>query len=542
MLATTLSAAPRVIIRGQSKISIDRVQLGEDGDVAISGRLSDAALDSGLALQRVSVRIELGPRALALIPTRTDDDGVFRIKTPLRRGIHTIGAEFRGNNLFAPSEVAARRFDVSRQALVLALDLPKRLRVGRAGAVARLTAHIGTRPASVPLTISLTGQSSQRLTTDRAGRLEIPLRADKPGSLDLAINFAGDRHTNPTRLERRVFAVTPVKIIASAKRREIAPDGVIRIRAQLSDPSGPIAGGVVALWAHGRHQQSALSNQRGIAQFSVPAASFPPGDLTALLRFTPRVGWREAPEDQPITVTILAPQPVPPRMYALPLLGSLAALSLLVLYRWRPRWSTLRSALHRHPPTPPARQATVRGGIEAGEARWSLIANEYHLGGQLIDASDEQPLNAGQVCLSSPESNRQLDVDTEGKFLVGPLRPGGYRLSAACAGYLAETLDVTVPHRGQLLQISVRLVPIRIRLLEIYKHATQALIERDAWARQTPREVLRANRERLTAQAIDALHELSMLLEIAYWSDQRPIDQRALTIASALANRIAPVA
>ena len=93
-----------------------------------------------------------------------------------------------------------------------------------------------------------------------------------------------------------------------------------------------------------------------------------------------------------------------------------------------------------------------------------------------------------------------------------------------------------VPHRGTLHGLRVDLVPVRIRLLEIYKQAALPLLPSEGlWGCWTPRELM-YHRGRLSGRRSPPLEQLTLLLEYAYWSPL-PADERHLERARELARQ-----
>jgi hypothetical protein len=126
--------------------------------------------------------------------------------------------------------------------------------------------------------------------------------------------------------------------------------------------------------------------------------------------------------------------------------------------------------------------------------------------------------------------------DAGGRFTAEALEPGPHRVTVTHPGYATETFAIHVPHRGGFRDVRVLLVPVRVRVLEIYRHVALPLLPRpELWARWTPRELLAAllhDAERGPGHS--ALVQLSALLEDVYWGPG-VAPQSALQRARALA-------
>lgn len=80
-----------------------------------------------------------------------------------------------------------------------------------------------------------------------------------------------------------------------------------------------------------------------------------------------------------------------------------------------------------------------------------------------------------------------IHSDDEGRFALEELPASEYELRISREGYVSETFAATIPHRGALRGVRVDLIPIRVRILEIYRVAALPLLPKPRhWARWTP--------------------------------------------------------
>ena len=78
-----------------------------------------------------------------------------------------------------------------------------------------------------------------------------------------------------------------------------------------------------------------------------------------------------------------------------------------------------------------------------------------------------------------------------GRFIISQLPAGRFLVQVFAPGYLPQQFPAHVPHRGELRGISVRLEPMRVRLLAEWRRVVLRLVGSDAQVlTKTPREVL----------------------------------------------------
>jgi hypothetical protein len=157
----------------------------------------------------------------------------------------------------------------------------------------------------------------------------------------------------------------------------------------------------------------------------------------------------------------------------------------------------------------------------------TLLKPDNGIGGTVWDAADERPVAGAEVVVEGADGTRfRARADGAGRFALEDLADGSYGLMAGAPGYVSERFEIQVPHRGQLRGMRILLVPVRIRVLEIYRRVALPLLpDAELWACWTPRELLSYLR-REPVGAGPAFERLSVLLEGVYWGPPPAAEQR----------------
>ncbi|MCA9671095.1 MAG: carboxypeptidase regulatory-like domain-containing protein [Myxococcales bacterium] len=546
--------APTVTVTGRTTLRLTRVARTPARAVEIRGDLRDASLSTGVAGARVTLRVWVA-RAGAERPSRrrrrlrrsvrTDEHGVFSLQVPLPKGVYRVVARFAGNRLFAPAEVDARELDVSKLALALAIDAPSDLDAQKRVQRIAVSATVDGQPVAVPLSLWLGKRSlgSARSARDggaqkTGGRaiFEVPTAAlGRPGPLTLEARFAGSDEINATRVRRELVLVEPVNVTLQANAKEVDADGDIRLRGVVRARSGAIEGAAVSVHGMGRHLAAVRTDNEGRFSIELKASAFAPGPLDLVAHFTPAVMWRRRSRSTPVRLVVKPVNPIPARAYLIPAGATLLAVIALLGVRYRDRLFPRGAAAQPQPGAPPAAEAASDGepppplasGLEASSTKRKLRASDFGLSGIVWDAADEVPIAGASLTISQAGDGdvavAQLQSDTSGRFEHEALASGAYRVDVRKAGFVPERFEAEMPHRGQLRGVRVRMVPIRVRVLEIYREVALVLLpESKLWARWTPRELLRHVRRHESHDKSSALARLSTVFEEVYWGPDVP--------------------
>jgi hypothetical protein len=232
--------------------------------------------------------------------------------------------------------------------------------------------------------------------------------------------------------------------------------------------------------------------------------------------------------------------PIPRQWLLLPFASTavlLAGAAAVRLRRWRRRD---RPAVARAP----ARKLTSglrvarQGPFGALRAR-----DDGTFGGRVFDVYADEPLAGATVEVivrDRPiETGLEEATDESGRFAFAQLAVGHHEVFVRAPGFITERFLIAVPHRGELRDVRIDLVPVRVRVIEVYRDAIlDRLPDPDRLWVWTPREVL-TRLPLLRGLGAAALPSLTELVEEAYYSG-RPPDESVIERARLLAADLAP--
>lgn len=423
--------------------------------------------------------------------------------------------------------------------------------------------------------------------------VKLQLPAIPAGSL-LAVRaaFAGDLDHSPAQLQRETLVVAQAQITLEVAQPEVPQSGRLRISGTVftSGPvgAGPLVGELVDIEAAQaldgpeppaapglaetapspaaaatlrRALGTAVSNADGRFVLDLPRLPLRVGASDLIARVVPARRYIRPAVSNEVRLVVTPPEPVSLLYFLLPLFGSALLAGLVWLGRWlTPRitaWLALRRARRR------AQQSLAAAGPASGEAaalstsgiskiglagvslgsRSSLSLRrtvDTTIDGAVHDAAFGQAIAGASISLTplSPDpaaQQRATESDADGRFVLSQLRAGRCVLRIAAPGYQAQELVASVPHRGELRGITVRLLPLRVRLFAEWQRVAVAYYgEAGVVQTRTPQDFLQEAQRgpagsagragglqtAVPAHVLPALRRLTTLVEEAYYSSR----------------------
>jgi hypothetical protein len=542
---------PVVAIRARTAVTLDPVERQPDG-VRVSGRVHE--------------RGSLEPVRYAPVTVAFDDqtqtavsamDGRFTMFFATRGGRHQLRVNFPGDrDKYEPSDLAVPDFDVSKRPIRVEVRGPETH--SRQGGPLPLTifAQNDVDPVAVPVDVHYGPADADELpkvasaTTDLRGAAELAIPADRlgaPGAKRVEVRFAGNDAYDGARGQTIVQLRSATALRFELESRSVAVDGRLRGRGVLVDDAGQgLPGQPIQLSVEGPSDPAATTPPEvhavddavtaadGSFSLEVGAGELGPGSYRVQAVFEPSVPHLDGKRSPPVQVVIAARRPVP--------LGySLAAAALtagcllaFVLLRRRPwtRWArTLRGETAAA--APPAADAPPHTGLAL--ARPGLAAtlrrpHDHGFSGVVADAVDGKPIAGARVAISAPGGATAVaESDDDGRFALEDLPPGQLAAEVSCRGYVREHFTLTIPHRGELRDARVDLLPVRERIFALYRGAAEPLLPRpELWGVWTPRQIVDHVRAQRPAGALGALTDY---VEEKYFSARTP-DEDELPLAA----------
>lgn len=520
LASAAAGAAPVITVKGRALLRVVGIHRTSEG-VRIDGEFQDADLSSGVPNRRVQLTVAAGGEQHRLTVS-TDEQGQFSVTLPGSASAYRVAAQFAGDKEYAAETQEPQLLDVTKQTLDLQLSADSELDAGLPEQPINIRTRVGTDPVSVPLSLR-TARGEVHVATDAEGNAALRIRTEtlgEPGTAVVTATFAGDGRINATTVRHHLLLTTRVRLTLWAKDAAVNADGEIQLQGEAADHLGPVAAGAVSLEVMGQPGAATLTDRQGRFSFQLAAEDFPPGTLDLSARYSPSESWRRPAVSPTIQVAIVPPKPIPARLYLVPALLTAAILLALSLVRF---WPSIRGRL-RHASEAPRFPVEVSGPIPSGvhrsrTGRRSLMRHAFDITGTVWDPTDKRPLAAASVLVERPgEGSTRVVTSRDGTFRLPQLAAGTHHVTVSLPGHVRESFSVQIPHRGNLHDLRVDLIQVRVRLLELYQQAALPLLpDRSFWACWTPRELAHHAAARAGVRH-PPLEQLTALLEQAYWS------------------------
>ncbi len=465
----------------------------------------------------------------------------------LSPGRYRIRMELSGQRLL-DVPVLTQSIDVARPDLTLGLSLPDPIDLGEGSVTAVASADPAAEAAGLSYQLDFDGTRVAQGTIPASGRWSIPIATASLGRARLAtarLSAQSDGDARRAGAETSVIAVlrSPVVVALEVAPRRVARDGRLVLSGTVRSLDGAVKNATLVVVA----DSEGPSPARSVATFVTDARgrfrepmdlaslpSLPEGRLRLFARHLPRVVTLGAATAER-TVTVAPPQPIPLYLLFVPVAATFLALLVAFGFPSTPR------ALRRRPARPAPEPAPEVGLVPSSSrtSRTSRRPTETAVGGQLLDAIRRRPVAGGRVRLRAAGGETEIAgrSDAAGAFAIeaGAAGAGACRLVVEAEGFVPLETEVVLPHNGSLRGVRILLVPLRWKVMEIYREVVLGLSEPGRWGYATPRELARSLR--LALGESSALGRLTRLYEEVYYG-WRLCEEEDLAQARALAARI----
>jgi hypothetical protein len=584
------------------------------GGAAQGGQTGQAGEDSedgdrprrDFAEQPIRLRVS-GPDGVELDrQVRTGADGRITEKVPdLVPGRYFVHALYPGD-VHRDRAESTLQVDLGKYAAELSLQAPTQIGLGdRLHAELRL--RVEGQLTAGPVSVRLNDSERRLYLRGGLGEVNEAVRAlpglRKGDTLHLIASYAGTEQNGAALARADVLITSQAQITLDLVGPPEVPQGAaLTVTGQARDEDGPLAGEAIELEASDltapeggaptpaatvedtlsrRLLGTAVTDGMGGYRLQVPRLALRPGSFYLAAQVRPRGRAVRPARSAELPLVVLPPEPVSAWYYAAPLLltGVLGLLYLLV--RWlRPRLAGWLEALRARQPEGGAAGASSDTTSPTSESRTgdpgvSLVprkqpaltlwrTTDATVDGCVLDASFGRAVAGAEVVLQLVEApplpaaertgtlRRSPPTGEDGRFALAQLPPGRYVATVSAPGYLPQRFTATVPHRGELRGVTVRLEPLRVRLLGEWRRLALRLLSDEARVlTATPRELLElAQTVRVLAppgaegaQVPARLHELTELVERAYYSPRLCTDEmlaQATRLADSLLSLLSP--
>lgn len=542
----------------------------------------DDGVDRSFAGQRIRLDLIADGTLLARELVATDASGGASHRfTGLSAGGYRIVAHYDGD---AERDQGDAFLDVAldRRPSELDLEVPAEVFLHDPVPV-KLALRTSDKPLSGVVSLTVGDRLAKALRVGVEGRSEsIPLAPPPvPGSiLKIEARFAGSDEFAPALVTRELSILTQahVSLEAASRQRggrsdglEVAQGSKLVVSGTAFDDSGPLIGETVDILSDSggekRHLGSVLTDAYGHYELRVLKLHMRVGSAFLISQVTPRRRHIVPGRSAELPLNVLPPEPVSLLYFIVPLAGTaFILLSLLAARALRPRialWLARRREKRLQKPTSdddmqslrsslrPSLPATGEAGVQLGQKASLTLRRtvDNTIDGVVHDAVFG-PAIAGATLEVLPGGARVTTSDAEGRFVLSQLPAGRFTVRVRAPGFLDEEFAASVPHRGDLRGVTVRLMPLRARLFSEWQRVAELFYgDKDELFAKTPHELLieaeqpPGKAKKKNGQPIGdlrRLRRLTALVEQGYYSRQL-CTQEMLDEATRLAAALLPV-
>jgi hypothetical protein len=519
LTCTVAGAAPPTLeVKAQTQLALTKVRMDGGGLAEISGSLVDRLTGDGLAQMRVTVRV--GDRDVVAI---TKPDGSFAVDVPVDPGQVTITMSFRGGGSVDPAQPLVVTTDPSRSSVTLTIAKIDDSKAGADLVVRALADDLGVKlPVSIEVGAPGDDRTTPLLRTTTGDTFLLPRgKVGGAGAHHVRAIFGGDDTRQPATADSTVELSASSTTSIDVSTKDLAYEDDLDVTGYVrDDDSAPLPRAAVTLSSGDRRLAQSLTGDDGSFKFKVEGEILGSGQWGVQVLAEPPSTFVKSSRSDIAIVTVARPQPVPVSYTIIGFIASIAAAGGFFIARAKP-WERFRRA---------ALAATVDAG-DAGAAvpaTGGLVANKPSIVSTLRRPQDDgfsgvvrdtvrgRPVDGAVVRLTLGELANEVCTQRDGTFTLDGLAVGEWSAEVAAPGYVTERFGVTIPHRGELRDVRVDLVPVRERVFQLYRRAAEPVLpEPRLWGVWSPRQIVDHVRAKRPSPA---LAELTDFVEELYFS------------------------
>jgi len=531
--AAVAAAAPTVSIKAHTDLRLGPVHKDYDGNYVVAGQLVDKLTGQGIAGYHLQVR--LGGRTVI---ATTDKDGSFSAPVPGPGGKTDIAVDFAGGAQLDPAHLEKNDVDVDKEPLDLHLTIAPTPGGAQITVTASSTDENGERKVNVPITIEAGPADAPSLTkvgeVTAGGPSFVLTRkaAGGAGRRKVRAIFDGDGVYAAATAEATVEITTSTTTTFTLGDAKYAFEDDVTGTGRVVDEDGRgVAKATIAILAGDRHVAEAQTESDGAFHIKFEAQVLGTGThgLQAVLETA--TSLLKPSRSPPVTLTIASPQPVPVAWTMIAFIATACAAFGFFAARSQPwaRWLKRPAAAA---PAPAPRAEPTSGLVlsRPGLVNTLRRPHDHGFSGAVRDAVRGRPVEGAVIEMVLGDQQRTAVCGADGTFVFEDLPGGEWQVTCSAPGHVSERFGATIPHRGELRDARVDLVPVRERVFTLYRRAALPLLPNPAlWGIWSPRQVVDHVRGR---RPTPALADLTNFVEETYFSSRTP-DETILPDAQA---------
>lgn len=374
--------------------------------------------------------------------------------------------------------------------------------------------------------------------TDHAGRVTFLLRPDdlvRAGMFRISARYVGDLRFAPSEAHATLRVLRGTRITLRVGREGDLHTGRYRFSGRVIDDRGPLAGVTVAIIARdldgearsrdgdARSQTLAVTDDDGVYIVAVEAREMigrAGGVIEARAAFQPTEDRHSPAVSRAARIPVPGPPGVPLGWYVASIAASVGLVLLALAVRLR-FWQEIARAwaawrLSRRRRAHALEEAPVVVQLAVGDdLRTDWIA------GRIVDAHTGRGVRGARCVLTGSGDPVIAGCDPHGRFAVGPLPGGIWRLELQGPEHMPRQMALTMPHDGSLDGATLALISVRGRVRDVYSRALSEYEVEVVWGRDTPAEAL-ADAQGVAAADEETLGDLRGLVEETWFGPEAP--------------------
>ena len=515
----TATALPQVEIKAQTRLALGKVRLLGDGVAEVSGQLSDKLTGDGLGAQRVFVKI--GDRVVDVV---TKPDGSFVTTVEVDAGPQTITLTYRGAGDIDAAVPFTVTTDPSRAQVVLSLAKTEE---DRTGAKLVVTATADDAPARMDIEIAVGPPTGAKLVpylhvTSGSPFVLTRTKVGGAGPHLVRATFAGDTARQPAITEGTIELTSGSTTTMDVASTSLAFEDDLVVTGRVrDDDDAPLPRAAVTLTSGDRRLAQGVTAEDGTYRLSIEAEQLGPGQLGIQVQSDPGKSFLRPSRATPVVIRVAPQQPVPVSYTILAFIATVAAAGGFFFARGKP-WLRLRKkAPAAQVDAKPSEDAPLAGGLVSNRPSIVSTLRRPHddgFSGVVRDTVRGRPVPEAVVWLRLGDVEREVRTQHDGSFAIEQLAVGEWTADVAAPGHVTEKFGVSIPHRGELRNVRVDLVPVREKVFQLYRRAAEPVLpEPRLWGVWSPRQIVDHVKSK---RPTPALAELTDFVEELYFSSR----------------------
>lgn len=538
-------SAPTVLVRDRVDIHLDPIRR-LNRNALVRGQVAYRSTDGGVSYAVVQIQIDDD-----LVNVVADEDGWFSYTLKIIDGNHTISISFEGGDLLDPAWTQIESFNFIKNPVLITAVLPNEATDTDSTIPLSFNASTSGAPIAIEVDVYFGPQTGNlrkvgTMSSDSRGSGSYSLRAEffpKPGRYRTELLFVGNEDFDSAIASASTTVNASTALDLSCSKNEYELGEPITATGRLLDgQGGPLPNALIALEINGQHLSDSRTDEEGRFRFLVDTEELGSGSSTLQAVFRSNESWNPPGRSKPFTVTIGDRKAIPIRSTLIAFAITTLALLTFVALRTKPwkKWSKASDSSDNEEKKEAA-EVPLQSGLTTSRAKLggALRRASYHgFSGTVISTTTKERIADAQLSFPSipiGAEAKAFESDEKGHFDSPALVAGNYQVLIIAKGYVRESFSITIPHRGEFLDATVKLLPVREKIFAMYMDAVEGYLPKASlWGIWTPRQILDYARKHQASQPStnQAIGDLTDFVEETFFSKRTPGEEELEVAAS----------